>query len=79
YANAAKTFIDAYRKVGIGSTFDAMLARIVGCLLLARFEGASPVDYREQIAATCVKKIATEWIRRPVVDMASAINRAFKV
>jgi Ser/Thr protein kinase RdoA (MazF antagonist) len=79
YANAAKIFIDAYRKVGITSMFDAALTRILGCLLLARFEGASPVDYREQIDATCVKKIATEWIRRPVVDIANAVNRALEI
>jgi 5-methylthioribose kinase len=76
YAAAARAFIAGYCTYGLAA-MDAMLVRIVGCLLLARFEGDSPVDYGEQVDAREIKKQAAKMIVTPVADIDFAVENYF--
>jgi 5-methylthioribose kinase len=78
FANAAHTFASAYRAHGFNHVLDAMLVRITGCLLVARFEGDSPVDYREQLDATYIKQAASKMIVQPTGDIDRAVERYFE-
>jgi Ser/Thr protein kinase RdoA (MazF antagonist) len=73
FANAIAGFIDGYRGTGL-TILDASMMRMLGCLMLARFEGASPVDYRDQLDAAHVKRIASRWIRDPRTDVDRSIQ-----
>jgi aminoglycoside phosphotransferase (APT) family kinase protein len=80
YAEAARAFIAGYRAHGL-ATMDAMLVRIVGCLLLARFEGDSPVDYRGELPVEQIKQKAARMIEQPLerswADIDSAIENYY--
>jgi hypothetical protein len=78
YADAAHTFASAYRKHGFSHVLDTTLVRITGCLLLARFEGDSPVDYREQLDATYIKQAASQMIVQPIADIDRAVESYFE-
>jgi 5-methylthioribose kinase len=73
YVDAARAFIAGYRSCGLAS-IDALLVRIVGCLLLARFEGDSPVDYRGELPAEQIKEKAARMIERPFGQYAADIE-----
>ena len=77
YIEAAQAFIASYRANGLISALDAMLVRITGCMLIARFEGDSPVDYREQLDAVHIKQVASEMIRHPA-DIDRAMEQYFE-
>jgi 5-methylthioribose kinase len=77
YAASVRAFINGYTLCG-RAVMDAMLVRIVGCLLLARFEGDSPVDYREQLDAPQIKQQATKMIVKPVADISFAVEEYFE-
>jgi 5-methylthioribose kinase len=76
YADAARAFIAGYRADGLAS-IDAMLVRIIGCLLLARFEGDSPVDYRRELPAEQIKEKAARMIMHPEADIDSAVENYY--
>lgn len=76
FAAAIRAYLDSYRTNGVADAFDAALTRILGCLLLSRFEGASPVDYRDDIDATYVKRIASECIVHPKSDVFDVVYPA---
>jgi len=57
-------FLAAYRRHG-PTVIDRYLVRQLGCLVLARLEGDSPVDYLADLDANEVKRFATELILRP--------------
>lgn len=57
YCDAAVAFLAAYRNAGL-AVLDRDLARQTGCLLLARLEGDSPVDYLGDLDAPVVKRFA---------------------
>jgi 5-methylthioribose kinase len=78
YVDAAHTFISAYGAHGFSHALDATLVRITGCLLLARFEGDSPVDYREQLDATYIKQAASKMIVQPMADADRAVESYFE-
>lgn len=61
---AARTFLGGYRSTG-PVVADASLTRIVGCLLLARFDGASPVDYGDSVDEVKARSLAEKMIRHP--------------
>lgn len=63
-----QSFISAYRTHG-QPVIDEDLTRITACLLLARFEGSSPVDYAHEIDARRVRHLAESMLRaaRPAV------------
>ena len=75
YLPAAVSFIDAYAAHGPRDALDAELVRIAGCLLLARLEGDSPIDYLHELDAPAVKDIAATLIREPVSDPRRMLNR----
>lgn len=61
---ATLAFLSEYRLAGL-APLDQHFARQLGCLLLARLEGDSPVDYLEDLNVSEVKQLATELILRP--------------
>jgi 5-methylthioribose kinase len=77
YAEAARAFLSAYKEHGLSHSLDAMLVQITGCMLLARLEGDSPVDYREQLNAIYIKAAASAMIVHPVADVNRAVERFF--
>ena len=65
---AAVAFMQAYRTAGL-AVLDQHLARQTGCLLLARLEGDSPVDYLDDLDAQEVKRFAIELLLHPPSDL----------
>ena len=63
-ASAADAFLREYRRSG-PAPLDYDFVRQLGCLLLARIEGDSPVDYLQELDIGEVRKFATELIVRP--------------
>lgn len=61
---AARTFLAEYRRGG-PAPLDASFVRLVGCLLLARLDGDSPVDYLADLDRTHVRRLALGLIARP--------------
>jgi D-3-phosphoglycerate dehydrogenase len=57
-------FLDAYRQEG-PRVLDEDFVQITGCLMLARIEGASPVEYLQMADVPKVRRIASEMIREP--------------
>lgn len=50
YLRAASVFWDAYRAAGVAECGEQAVAREIGCLLLARIDGKSPVEYLTETA-----------------------------
>jgi len=65
---AAAAFLQAYRKAGL-AVLDLHLARQTACLLLARLEGDSPVDYLDDLDPHEVKRFAVELLLQPPSDL----------
>lgn len=61
---AARVFYSEYRRCGL-PILDAHFVQQLGCLLLARLEGDSPVDYRHDLDGPTVKAFAAELIAFP--------------
>lgn len=61
---AALAFLSEYRRAG-PAPLDRDFCRQLGCLLLARLEGDSPIDYLDDLDASAVKQLAAELILRP--------------
>ena len=59
--SAVIAFLSEYRRVGLAH-FDGHFVRQLGCLLLARLEGDSPVDYLDDLEARAVRQFAIELI-----------------
>lgn len=59
--SAAAAFLTEYRRCGL-DVVDSDLLQQIGCLMLARLEGDSPVDYLRDLDTPTVKRIATEFI-----------------
>ncbi len=62
---ASLDLLNAYRQSG-PAIVDADLMRILGCLMLARLEGDSPVDYRGDLDLPATKRMAVHLILDPV-------------
>lgn len=60
-AEAADTLVEAYQAEGL-PILDADLVRVVGCLMLARLEGDSPVDYIDELDRDAAKFLASSLI-----------------
>lgn len=73
FAAAALSFLDAYSRTASSDVFDALLVRMTGCLLLARLEGDSPIDYLHELDVPAVKRIAARLIETPPADPRAAI------
>jgi D-3-phosphoglycerate dehydrogenase len=65
---AITSFIAGYRAHG-PSVLDRDLVQITGCLLLARLEGASPVDYLADIDIPYVRSLAAMMITEPELSI----------
>lgn len=76
YLAAAQRFVDAYAANGPAQTLDAKLVRIIGCLMLARLEGDSPIDYLHELDVAAVKRAAVRLISEPVDDVRDAVVQA---
>jgi aminoglycoside phosphotransferase (APT) family kinase protein len=76
-ADAADAFLAAWRVAGL-SVDDATLVRLTGCLMLARLEGDSPVDYLDTLDVVAVKKMAVAIIENPADDPAVIIRSVRK-
>lgn len=74
FAAAAVRFLDEYSRFMSASIFDALLVRMTGCLVLARLEGDSPIDYLRELDVPAVKRAAMELIQNPAADPRSAIR-----
>lgn len=63
-AAAATALLDGYGVEGpqIG---DSRLVRLVGCLILARLEGDSPVEYLDTLDTAAAKRVAVAMITQP--------------
>jgi tRNA A-37 threonylcarbamoyl transferase component Bud32 len=75
YATAATSFLDAYTRVAGGADLDELLVRMIGCLILARLEGDSPIDFLRELDAPVVKRIAVELILKPCTDPHEAVSQ----
>ena len=64
-AYAAMELLRAYRETG-PAIVDAALVQILGCLLLARLEGDSPIDYLLDLDVAAIKHLAVQLLRDPV-------------
>jgi D-3-phosphoglycerate dehydrogenase len=69
-----QAFIEGYRSAG-PAIFDAPLVQIFGCLVLARLDGDSPVDYLDQLDQGDVRAAAIEMISNPL----STIETYFRI
>jgi D-3-phosphoglycerate dehydrogenase len=76
-ADAADAFLAAWRAAG-PAVDDAELVRLTGCLILARLEGDSPVDYLDTLDVAAVKKMAVAIILHPAADAADIIRSVRK-
>jgi D-3-phosphoglycerate dehydrogenase len=75
--DAAGCVLEAYCSTG-PAIIDAELAKLVGCLTLARLEGDSPVDYLADLDVAHVKRRARRLILNPpaaLSDIASALEQ----
>lgn len=77
FVDAAKVFLNAYAREAGDADLDALLVRMLGCLVLARLEGDSPIDFRAQLDVPAVKQLARGWIERPAADPYVALETAF--
>lgn len=66
YEAAARAFLDAYTcTVGITFIKDVDLSRQLGCLLLARIDGKSPVPYLDEAQRDLARRVAIDALRTP--------------
>jgi 5-methylthioribose kinase len=70
---ATLAFLSAYRSAGL-DVLDRDFVRQTGCLLLARLEGDSPIDYLDDLDTNAVARFATELILRPPACGEDALN-----
>ena len=63
-AAAGLELLNAYRQTG-PAIVDASLVRLIGCLMLARLEGDSPVDYLADLDVPATKRAAAQLIVAP--------------
>lgn len=71
--DAATAFLREYRQAG-PPVLDEHLLRQTGCLLLARLEGDSPVEYLHELDTGMVKRFATELLMNPSTDVEPRIR-----
>jgi hypothetical protein len=75
--DAAGCVLEGYRSTG-PAIVDSDLARLVGCLTLARLEGDSPVDYLADLDLDRVKRRACRLILYPpavLPDVATTLEQ----
>lgn len=70
---AGLAFLSEYRSAG-PEVLDNHFVRQLGCLLLARLEGDSPIDYLEELDAHSVRQFATELLLYPSAHAESLLG-----
>jgi aminoglycoside phosphotransferase (APT) family kinase protein len=75
---AALAFLVEYRKHGL-DVLDTRFAQQLGCLLLARLEGDSPVDYLGDLDADIVKAFATDLLLDPPENVEACLRELARV
>lgn len=73
-AAALRAFLSEYRRHG-SAPLDASLGRLVGCLLLARLDGDSPVDYLADLDRGDVHRLAIQLITQPPNALEDVLDR----
>jgi 5-methylthioribose kinase len=71
--DAALVFLADYRAAG-PAPLDRDFGRQLGCLLLARLEGDSPVDYLKDLDTAAIKRFATALLLHPPADAESCVR-----
>ncbi len=66
-AAAGLELVRGYRETG-PAIVDAALVQILGCLMLARLEGDSPVDYLPDLDVAATKSVAVHLLRDPAAS-----------
>jgi len=66
-AAAGLELVRGYRETG-PAIVDAALVQILGCLMLARLEGDSPVDYLADLDVEATKSVAVHLLRDPAAS-----------
>jgi D-3-phosphoglycerate dehydrogenase len=74
FTAAIGAFLQGYHVAG-PEIDDADLARITGCLMLARFEGSSPVDYYADIDAPAARAFAETLLTHPEDKLAAHLGK----
>lgn len=78
YCNAAATFVDSHSGVDDAPNLDHdQLIRQLGCLLLARVDGRSPVEYLSRPAQHVVRQLGREVLQTPpdtILDIWKALH-----
>jgi aminoglycoside phosphotransferase (APT) family kinase protein len=75
---AALAFLAEYRKHGL-DVQDARFAQQLGCLLLARLEGDSPVDYLDDLDLHVVRAFAADLVLDPPVSVETCLRELARV
>lgn len=74
FAAAIRTLLAGYADGFGGEPLDDHLTRMTACLLLARTDGASPVDYEADLDLRFVRNTAIGWLQTREVSIAEAIG-----
>jgi 5-methylthioribose kinase len=64
----ARAFLHSYGRNGL-NVLDEEAARLIGCLLLARIDGASPVDYLSEIDIEAARSLARRLLMHPIAEL----------
>jgi thiamine kinase-like enzyme len=76
-ARAIAGFVSGYRSQG-PAVLDRACSQIIGCLLLARLEGASPVEYLNDMDPPVVRSLAATMIRKPESTIETCVGHFWK-
>jgi 5-methylthioribose kinase len=76
---AAEAFLGAYADAGLG-VLDARLAQATGCLVMARIDGDSPVDYLDTAASRAAAlALGRRLLLDPPANVAESVSRALEM
>lgn len=70
---AVTALLDGYQAAGGPCPDDAHLVRLTGCLMLARTDGASPVDYAADLDTVAVRAAAQALLLHPAPSLRSLL------
>ena len=71
---SSREFLHGYESSGTDSIDGEALVRLVGCLMLARLDGDSPVDYLDEIPVGSVRERAIDLLRNPSASIYSMFS-----
>lgn len=74
---SALALLSAYRSEG-PDIIDADLVRVLACLLIARLEGDSPVEYLDDLDTAHVKQFSERWLLAPMLPLEALLEAVMK-